>query len=313
MQISSTSYHGSKHLTEEELHAAATSCPWCNCRTTQTVASLQQNPLVTLEECRTCFALSASRMPTDKALANYYNAYYRDERFEKAGTKVTVGDVRRMGLHLSQWMDGRARNGIFRILDFGGGDGSVAVKAAEILLGRQPSLKRIDITVTDYNPVPVASPSQAINLQHCSDLKSLPFGEFDFVIASAILEHIPESKATLHRLLDLMRPGAGFYARTPFVAPMLKLCRILGIEMDFTFPGHLYDFGQAFWEKQFASPDRKNVFRVIASRPSIVETTFQNSFLRTIAAHACKLPWFLLGSNWGLVGGWEVVVERIGD
>jgi SAM-dependent methyltransferase len=311
MQVSSTSYHGSKHLTEEELYAPATSCPWCNYAGRQTVATLQQSPLVTLEECPMCFATSASRMPTDKALADYYNSYYRDEKFEKAGARVTVGDARRMGVHLSQWMDVRDRNGVFRILDFGGGDGSVAAMAAESLLGRQPSLQRIEITVTDYNPVPADSPSQVIHLQHCPDLDSLPAGEFDFVIASAILEHIPESKKALERLLSLMRPGARFYARTPFVVPMLKLCRHLGVKLDFTFPAHLYDLGQFFWEKQFTSLDRRNVFRVIASRPSIVESTFGNSFVRTLAAHLCKLPWFLFGSSWNLVGGWEVAVERL--
>jgi SAM-dependent methyltransferase len=311
MEISSTSYHGSKHLAEEELHAAATSCPWCSCTKWQTVAALQQNPLVTLEECPNCFASSASRMPSDSALANYYGAYYQDEKFEKAGTKVTVGDARRVGFHLSQWMDGRDREGVLRVLDFGGGDGSVAAKAAEVLLRRQPSLQRIDITVTDYNTVPARSPNQAIHLQHCPDLESLPSGCFDFVIASAILEHIPESKIILDRLLGLMRPGAGFYARTPFVVPILKFCQRLGVKMDFTFPAHVYDLGQTFWEKQFTSPTRKNAFRVLSSRPSIVETTFGDGFVRTLAAYLCKFPWLLFGSGWGFVGGWEVAVERI--
>jgi methyltransferase family protein len=310
MEISSTSYHGSKHLAEEELRAPARSCPWCSCTDCQTVATLQQHPLVTLEECPNCFAGSASRMPSERALANYYRAYYQDEKFEKAGSKVTIGDARRVGLHLSQWMHGRDREGVLRVLDFGGGDGSVAAKAAEMLLRRQPSLQRIHITVADYNAALVHSPNQAIQFQHCRDLESLSEGEFDFVIASAILEHIPESKIILDRLLGLMRSGAGFYARTPFVAPILKFCRRLGVKIDFTFPAHVYDLGQRFWEKQFSSPARRNVFRIIASRPSIVETTFKDHFLRTLTAYLCKFPWLLFGSAWSFVGGWEIAVER---
>ncbi len=309
MRVSSTSYHGSQHLTEEELHPEGALCPWCANTKRKTVAVLQENPLVTLEECPICFATTASRMPTDKALADYYNAYYEDKRFAKA--RVTVGDARRMGRHLSRWMEGRDHNRVLRVLDFGGGDGSVAAMAAEAVLSRAPALQRIEITVTDYNPVTVDSPNRFIHLQHRPDLEGLPAGEFDFIIASAILEHIPESRETLDRLLGFMRPGAGFYARTPFVVPILKLCHRLGVKIDFTFPAHLYDLGQFFWERQFAGLGRRDAFRVVSSQPSIVETTFGNGVARTLAAYLCKLPWFLLGSGWNLVGGWEVVVERI--
>ena len=250
-------------------------------------------------------------MPTNEALANYYAAYYATEKFEKMGVKVTAGDPRRMGVHLSRWMEGRDQDQVLRVLDFGGGDGTMSAQAADMLLRRKPSVRRVEITVVDYNTSPAPPPNQMIRLRHCRSLESLPVGGVDFVIASAVLEHIPEARVTLDQLLSLMRPGAAFYARTPFAVPLFKMCRRLGVKTDFTFPGHVYDLGQAFWEKQFTSPDRKGAFRVLSSRPSIVETGFENDCLRTLAAYLCKFPWLLLGSRWGLVGGWEVVVERL--
>lgn len=312
MIIPSTIYHSSKHLPEEKLHPAVPACPWCGCAKRESIASLQQNPLVTLLECPECFATSASRMPTSEALANYYAVYYATEKFEKMGAKVTAGDPGRMGAHFSRWMEGRNQGQVLRILDFGGGDGTVAVQAADLLSRRQPSVRRIEIMVVDYNtiPIPALPPNPAICLQHHPNLESLPAGCFDFVIASAVLEHIPEAKVTLDQLLSLMRPGAAFYARTPFVVPLFKLCQRLGVEMDFTFPGHVYDLGQAFWEKYFSRREGRR-FRVLSSRPSIVESAFHDVFFRTVAAHLCKFPWLLLGSKWGFVGGWEIVVERL--
>ena len=311
MTISTTIYHRGKHLREEELHPADPACPWCGGRQREIISSLQQDPSVSLLECPECFATSASRMPTNEALANYYASYYAPEKFEKMGAKVTAGNPRRMGAHLSQWMEGRAQDQVLRVLDFGGGDGTVSAQAADVLCRREPSLRRIEITVVDYNTTPATSPNPAISLQHRPNLDSLPAGRFDFVIASAVLEHIPEAKATLAQLLSFMRPGAGFYARTPFIVPIFKLCQRLGLKMDFTFPGHVYDLGQAFWEKQFASPPLDGNFRVLSSRPSIVETNFKEDSLRTIAAYLCKFPWLLFGRKWGLVGGWEVAVERL--
>ena len=312
MIIPSTLYHSSKHLPEEKLHPAVAACPWCGCTKRRGIADLQQNPLVTLLDCPECFATSASRMPTSEALADYYATYYAPKKIEKMGANVTAGNPGRMGAHFSQWMEGRHQGQILRILDFGGGDGTVAVQAADLLSRRQPSVRRIEIMVVDYNTVPISTPlpNPAICLQYHPNWESLPAGCFDFIIASAVLEHIPEAKATLDQLLSLMRPGAAFYARTPFIVPLLKLCQRFGVRMDFTFPGHVYDLGQAFWENHFSRHEGKR-FRVLSSRPSIVESAFHDAFFRTAAAHLCKFPWLLLGSKWRYVGGWEIVVERL--
>jgi len=143
MIIPSTLYHSSKHLPEAKLHPVVSACPWCGCVTRKSIAILQQNPPVTLLDCPECFATSTSRMPTSEALADYYASYYAPEKFGKMGAKVTAGHPGRMGAHFSQWMEGRNQGQVLRILDFGGGDGTVAVHAADLLSRRQPSVRRI--------------------------------------------------------------------------------------------------------------------------------------------------------------------------
>jgi hypothetical protein len=313
MSISTAAYHGSKQLQDHELAPPTPPmrCPWCKCVNLQQIVTLQKDPDVMLMECAECFSVSASRMPTCEALSQYYAAYYACEKFEESAPKVTVGNLRRMGVHVASSIKMPVDKKVFRILDFGGGDGSVAVFAADLFLRRQPSVQRIDITVVDYNKELVKSSNQSIWLEHCLTLDGLPTASFDFVIASAILEHIPDAKSTLDRLLNLMCPGAVLYVRTPFVVPLLKLFTLLGMKLDFTYPGHLYDLGQAFWENQFMMPPRSDHFHVISSRPSIVETSFSKNFIRTLASYVLKVPWLLFGKRWGFVGGWEIVVERI--
>ncbi len=311
MGIPVTVYHGKRLLHDAELQSVSPYCPWCGCEKRQQIATLQQEPLVTLLECSECFATSVSKMPTGVALANYYAAYYAREKSDKATPKVTCGDVRRMGTHLARLMKNCRKKHMLRILDFGGGDGSVAVQVAEVFMQTINVTERIEITVVDYNAVLTAPTNPAICLQHCSALVDLQGSAFDFVIASAVLEHMPEAKITLDQLLDLMSPGAVFYARTPFIVPLLKFCMRFGVKLDFTFPGHLYDLGQSFWEREFALPCRKTSFRILSSRPSVVETSLETHMLRTLVSYACKLPWYLFGRRWRFVGGWEIAVERI--
>lgn len=86
----------------------------------------------------------------------------------------------------------------------------------------------------------------------------------------------------------------------------MKLLARFGVRLDFTYPAHLYDFGEGFWKKFFAKSGIN--FKLIISRPSMVETTFTQNFPRTLIAYILKAPWYILRKNYGLVGGWEVFV-----
>lgn len=115
----------------------------------------------------------------------------------------------------------------------------------------------------------------------------------------------------MRRLLGLLRKDGRFYARTPYVAPLMNLCRTFGIGWDFTYPAHVHDLGQAFWEAYFKSSACSANMTILASRPSIVETSMSEHLARTVAAYALKAPWYLLRHRYKLVGGWEVVARKL--
>jgi hypothetical protein len=52
-------------------------------------------------------------------------------------------------------------------------------------------------------------------------------------------------------------------------------------------------------------------YQVLRSTTSIVETTFNQHFLRTLAAHVLKMPGYAFKETYGLVGGWEIFVRRL--
>jgi hypothetical protein len=137
-------------------------------------------------------------------------------------------------------------------------------------------------------------------------------GPYDLVLASAILEHIPDLYPVLTRLFQLVREGGWFYARTPWVLPLASVVR----NFDITFPAHVHDLGNDFWSRV------PEVFglrpRHYRSATSPVETSFEGSFMRTLAAHLLKFPSRVehavspvsrKNRIWKLVGGWEVICQ----
>lgn len=310
MTIATTTYHRSQHLSEAALLPENAFCPWCGSRDRAPLARLQERPQVDLLECGGCHACSASRMPTEATLASYYGSYYDDEQYQRtAGVKVTIGDPRRMGRGLARWMKSRVEGHAIRILDFGGGDGTVAAMAAAELL-RGGLISQAHVTVVDYNDETAPAPDPRIGIEHFRELDPVAGRQFDVVMASAVVEHIPEGRAAVDRLLELVRPSGVFYARTPQMAAFVRLANRMGLRLDFTFPGHVHDLGQRFWEGLFRSPALAARFGIVLSKPSLVEACFREAPFRAMMAHACKLPWYLLGRRWRFVGGWEIVVER---
>ncbi len=73
MQINTAMFQRSLHLDESNLEPPDSSCPFCSSTNRQQVYILQKSPEVLLLRCVVCHALSASRMPKDDALAEYYS------------------------------------------------------------------------------------------------------------------------------------------------------------------------------------------------------------------------------------------------
>jgi hypothetical protein len=108
-----------------------------------------------------------------------------------------------------------------------------------------------------------------------------------------------------------MRPGGVFYARTPSVVPLFRIFQFLHLHYDFTYPAHLHDFGQGFWERILLCLDCDPAsFSIVRSRPSLIETVFRLNPVRTAVAYALKSPWYLFSRHYRLVGGWEILIQR---
>ncbi|MGE5486523.1 MAG: class I SAM-dependent methyltransferase [bacterium] len=268
--------------------------------------TIQRAPDIFLLKCPSCAGASASRMPARETLDRYYGEYYRDR---DGRAKVACDAPKRFAQHLASMISVRNRRTDLQILDFGGGDGTISVELAKILLGR--GTRKIHIDLVDYAEATNADLPEAVTLHRQQALPGNPAPEYDFVLASAILEHLPDPRTDLIRLFSAIRPGGRLYVRTPWVAPILRWCERLGLPFDFTYPAHLHDFGRDFWERiQISLSFDKGRYRLVLSRPSFPETTFSQAPARTLVAHLIKAPGHFR-IPWSYVGGWEALFERL--
>lgn len=243
-------------------------------------------------------------MPTNAALDSYYADYFKSPLSSASHEKITIDDHRRFGVYLASRFGKHLNRKHVRILDFGGGDGAISYYVSCLLV--KAGVESVELMIVDYNETPVRSQDERIRIDRKSTLEEIGASRFDIVIASAIIEHIPQPAGVLHSLLGSLEAGGVFYARTPCIVPLMRLLRLVGLRIDFTYPAHVHDLGQDFWETYFRKPG----FEMLVSKPSIVETTLKRHFLRTIVAYALKAPWYLFGRNYRLVGGWEVFVKK---
>jgi hypothetical protein len=289
------------HLSENELRPEEAACPICAyAGNRRPVIALQRNPLVNLLACR-CGCMSASRMPQPNVLSDYYGRYY-----DATGGTATFDGSDRFARHLFRQLSDAPKNDL-RILDFGGGvDATISRSLARQFTER--GTRRVEIALVDYNAScqrdwGAATVDCYRSLQEAGD-------GFDIVIASAVVEHIAYPRDTILGLLNSLCEHGRAYFRTPNVASIVQLAGRFGVHIDFTYPAHLHDMGQAFWENLPASLGLERDFSLIRSRPSIAETEFGAHPSRTVISHAFKLPWLLLRRRYTMVGGWEAVIAR---
>ena len=294
--ISATRYHKSVTLTSDQISSTHDVCPLCGSSSFVPVVSLQKNSSVSLMRCSCCHAVFADKVPSDTFLSAYYSFYYADN---PSGCTCTSSD--RFAKHIYREMKiGESRS--YRILDFGGGNGALSLSlATRIVNGNGCSVK---IVVVDYYPDTVQSHDSGITIEHCNTLDGVT-GYFDVVIASSVLDHLSQPKPVMERLCSMLASGGFFYVRTSYVMPLMKAFSYFGVKIDFTYPGHLYDFSQAFWESAPEKVFASDSMTLVVSRPSPVETSFRMFPVRTVAAWVLKSLWFLTCGRWKIVGGWE--------
>jgi len=299
-----------RHLEDAELEQERAECPVCGARDRRPrVFLVQPDPDVHLLRCPRCHACSASRMPRPEVLDDFYRDYY-----ERRGSEhqFVFAAPARFARHVLRRLPAAAFGDVVRILDFGGGDGTLSKTFGEELLAADRG-RRIEITLVDFND-PVAAGDPRIALQHQRPGTPIE-GSFDLVLASGVLEHIVDARAAIDTLYAALNPGGFFYARTPYMMPFTHLFR----RLDITFPNHVHDMGSPFWNR-FAATFGWDV-RVLRSAPSIVESGFLRAPVRTLAAFALKLPAHVerllsparrVRRLWHLVAGWEVIFQKRG-
>jgi 2-polyprenyl-3-methyl-5-hydroxy-6-metoxy-1,4-benzoquinol methylase len=304
--VRATKFHAGVHVKEEDLLPSDLSCPLClEEDERKRVLLLQTKPEVYLLRCRRCGGHSASRLPTEETLRRYYGGYY-----QHLDTTVTCDNPLSFARHVMAYVGPFLKERSISILDFGGGGGDLSQAIAGLALADGSSNAQIDLV--DYNSNLSRTESAGITVEPHQTLAEVKGKQFNLVLASAVLEHIAFPRPALIDLLSSVKPGCMFYARTPSMAPILRILQFFRLPYDFTFPAHIHDLGQAFWEQVPQSVEAEvGALRMISSRPSVVETSFSHNAIRTTVAYALKAPWYLLGSRYRLVGGWEVLIQRL--
>lgn len=299
--MQSTAFHKSRHLKQGELLDEHQKCPLCKSEELNAQIVLQDKPLVELCQCKHCNVCFASRFPTDSAISDYYKNYYS----EQTTSKVTNDDYELFSSHIFSLFNKLEykfqKDKTIKLLDYGGGDGSILLALAEKLVDNNSNLKVV-ADVVDFEPSLVKSNHINITIKKIDDVDIVE-NSYDFVVASAVLEHLRDPLHVSEKLISSIKNGGGIYIRTPYMLPIIKLLKSIGINLDFTFPAHLYDMGSEYWKWFSIRYD----LDVIVSKPSKVETSFKKNFFRTFSAYSLKFPWYILRSKYSYVGGWEVV------
>ena len=301
-------YQTRQHLSDRDLLPEDRACPFCASQAERPpVLMVQENPRVDLLACK-CGCISASRMPKPEYLRDYYHRYYSNELSEAKSSfrfPVNFEGSHRLARHLFRHLGVPAKQRI-RILDFGGGrDAAVSRALARHFLDRGTA--RVEIALVDYN-ASVLESDAAVAVNSHLDLESAG-GEFDIAIASAIVEHIPNPRETVRGLLNSLAPAGRAYFRTPAMTPVIKFAARLGTHVEFTYPAHLHDMGQAFWENVLSTMSGDG-FTLLRSRPGLVEADFRTHPGRAGVSLLFKSPWFLLRRRYKMVGAWEAIIGR---
>lgn len=292
---------------EASLSAKQQQCPVCQSAYPETggkrVLDLQQSPSVLLVTCPSCQAMSADRLPSPSFLTELYNPVHYEGTLS-SNPALTAACAKRIVDNFD--FSEKSGKTHWHIVDYGGGNGELARAVARRIQQKMPSATTQTTVVDVFDQVTEGGQSAFCS---ADDFLNGKLAGYDVMIASAVLEHIPNLQPILAQMMTSASPNAYLYGRTPYEAPLAKVLPGYSIR----WPRHIHDLGPEFWEglpRQFASQ-----CQLLKSQPSLVETSMAQQPLRTLAAYVLKAPavveaklrqaFNLSNCMWRLVGGWE--------
>ena len=293
-----------------ELLVPTTVCGCCGGDKFQKLIPLFKDPDVNYIRCERCSAVTYDNIYSQQGIdAIYQNDDYYAE-FQASGTsKVTFFGPERIANHILKHIDlPSSPEKTVSILDFGGGDGQIACLLGKLLLDKR-KCQKVEVVVVDYNESLYPVDDERISISRVFPLDDVKSG-FDIVIASAVIEHLPEPRSFLKMLFDAAKKDGFLYFRTPYVFPLFRLLRKFGVRYDTAFPQHIWDLGQDWWNRAdsiIGYPSGK--VKLIRSCPSIVEKSYRVDFFGALAAHIMKSVWYIT-HKWQYVGGWEAIFRK---
>lgn len=267
---------------------------------------------VHLLRCEQCGAITFSRILKSELLSQCYNDKDYYASFQKQGSsEVTFSEIDRIVKRIANpiMKEHFLNRGHISILDFSGGSGEITVKLAEYLI-QSGACSTAEILVVDYNSNLYQNHGSNITISHAFPLESVK-KQFDLVIASAIIEHIPEAGKTVRELFTLTKTDGYLYFRTPYMYPTYHFLKRFGFSLNLLYPEHIWDFSEEWWEHAAENCGyEQNDIQILLSRPSIVCKSLRYEFLGAMAAYLLKALWYLC-HKWNLVGGWEIYFKKV--
>ncbi|HWN10360.1 MAG TPA: class I SAM-dependent methyltransferase [Pyrinomonadaceae bacterium] len=209
-------------MNKTEMTGLDRGCPACRSRNSLPGGQKAEFDIL---NCRDCGSIFTSSIPT-LAHAQDYDDYY-------SAANLTVPEFthKRLDEIVAGFEKYRGAN---RLLEVGFGAGSFLQAAARG--GWNVEGVEISKTACDHS-------SAAGFKTFCGELSEAhyPDADFDVVIASELLEHVPEPSSIIREVARIVRPGGLFWATTPNAKGLSS--RLLGLEWSvLSPPEHLHLF-----------------------------------------------------------------------
>ena len=287
-------------------------CGCCGAESFKKLIPLYSDPPINYIRCNVCGGVTYDRIYSQKGIDEMYRKDDIYEDYEKEGnSRITFYGSERIVRHILKHIHiSSGTKKVISILDFGGGDGEISYILGRKLLTEHKCCD-VEIVVVDYNESLYPSKNKHIHISRSFPLETVSEKQFDIVLASAVIEHLPKPGEYMKMLFDRAKRGGYIYFRTPYVFPIYKTLRRFGINYFTGFPGHIWDLGQYWWEHAADSIGYpKGKVKLVRSCPSIVEKSLRVEFVNALAAYLMKSVWYVF-PKWQYVGGWETIYRKL--